>query len=86
MFFLSLICLFSLGINFQQLTLRHVMDRAKQFTKSGSLNEVSMVLLNNGISIPFAIGLIFLFDEWNYVINAYVLYLCYYFMRRLSCC
>lgn len=55
------------------LTLRRVMDRAKQFTKSGSLNEVSMVLLNNGISIPFAIILIFMFDEWRYVINADVI-------------
>ncbi|OIT02269.1 PREDICTED: GDP-mannose transporter GONST2-like [Nicotiana attenuata] len=66
----SVNCILTAGYS---LTLRHVMDRAKQFTKSGSLNEVSMVLLNNGISIPFAIGLIFLFDEWNYVINADVI-------------
>lgn len=32
-----------------------------------------MVLLNNGLSIPFAIILIFLFDEWSYVINADVI-------------
>ncbi|KAI5675023.1 hypothetical protein M9H77_05973 [Catharanthus roseus] len=52
------------------LTLRLVMDRAKQLTKSGSLNEVSMVLLNNSISLPFAILLILVSNEWHYVINA----------------
>lgn len=46
------------------------MDTAKQLTKSGSLNEISMVLLNNALSIPFAIILIFLFDEWEYVYNS----------------
>ncbi|KAG9158217.1 hypothetical protein Leryth_000356 [Lithospermum erythrorhizon] len=55
------------------LTLRRVMDKAKQFTKSGSLNEISMVLLNNLLSLPFAICLIIIFDEWNYVINAEVI-------------
>ncbi|KAK6935747.1 Sugar phosphate transporter domain [Dillenia turbinata] len=55
------------------LTLRRVMDKAKNFTSSGSLNEVSMVLLNNILSLPFAIILILLFDEWNYVINAEVI-------------
>ncbi|CBI15984.3 unnamed protein product, partial [Vitis vinifera] len=51
------------------LTLRLVMDKAKQLTRSGSLNEVSMVLLNNLLSLPFSILLIFLFGEWEYVIN-----------------
>ncbi|KAL3530860.1 hypothetical protein ACH5RR_010182 [Cinchona calisaya] len=55
------------------LTLRRVMDKAKQLTKSGSLNEVSMVLLNNSLSLPFAIFLILVFDEWDYVINADVI-------------
>lgn len=55
------------------LILRRVMDRAKQLTKSGSLNEVSMVLLNNMLSLPFAIILILVFDEWHYVINAEVI-------------
>ncbi|CDP09170.1 unnamed protein product [Coffea canephora] len=54
------------------LTLRRVMDRAKQLTKSGSLNEVSMVLLNNSLSLPFAVLLILVFNEWDYVINATV--------------
>nr|GLL30940.1 GDP-mannose transporter GONST2-like isoform X1 [Ipomoea trifida] len=54
------------------LTLRRIMDRAKQLTKSGSLNEASMVLLNNALSLPFAIGLILLFNEWEYVVNAEV--------------
>ncbi|XP_031484984.1 GDP-mannose transporter GONST2-like isoform X2 [Nymphaea colorata] len=49
------------------LTLRRVMDVAKQATRSGSLNEVSMVLLNNLLSLPFAIFLIILFNEWEYV-------------------
>ncbi|XP_020224048.1 GDP-mannose transporter GONST2 [Cajanus cajan] len=55
------------------LTLRWVMDEAKKSTKSGSLNEVSMVLLNNLLSLPFAIIMIFLFGEWHYVIHADVL-------------
>uniref|UniRef100_A0A5B7C3Y0 Putative GDP-mannose transporter GONST2 n=1 Tax=Davidia involucrata TaxID=16924 RepID=A0A5B7C3Y0_DAVIN len=55
------------------LTLRRVMDKAKQLTRSGSLNEVSMVLLNNLLSLPFAIFLILLFDEWEYVINVDVI-------------
>ncbi|KAL9238706.1 hypothetical protein vseg_013093 [Gypsophila vaccaria] len=54
------------------LTLRMVMDKAKQVTKSGSLNEVSMVLLNNSLSLPFAVFLILVFDEWSYVKNAEV--------------
>lgn len=55
-----------------QLTLRWVMDEAKKSTKSGSLNEVSMVLLNNLLSLPFAIVLIFLFGEWDYVMHVWV--------------
>ena len=45
------------------------MDKAKQLTRSGSLNEVSMVLLNNLLSLPFSVLLIFLFGEWEYNIN-----------------
>lgn len=52
------------------LILRRVMDEAKKGTRSGSLNEASMVLLNNLLSLPFAIFLILLFGEWEYVINA----------------
>lgn len=52
------------------LTLRWVMDEAKKSTKSGSLNEVSMVLLNNLLSLPFAVVMIFIFGEWDYVIHA----------------
>ncbi|KAM6565425.1 GDP-mannose transporter GONST2 [Cannabis sativa] len=54
------------------LTLRRVMDEAKKATKSGSLNEVSMVLLNNLLSLPFAIVLILIFGEWEYVMNVEV--------------
>ncbi|KAF1894816.1 hypothetical protein Lal_00028259 [Lupinus albus] len=54
------------------LTLRWVMDEAKKSTKSGSLNEVSMVLLNNLLSLPFAIILILIFGEWDYVIHVNV--------------
>jgi len=46
------------------------MDTAKQSTKSGSLNEVSMVLLNNVLSILFAIIFVVVFDEWEYVCQA----------------
>ncbi|XP_012067891.1 GDP-mannose transporter GONST2 isoform X2 [Jatropha curcas] len=55
------------------LTLRRVMDKAKQSTRSGSLNEISMVLLNNLLSLPFAVFLILLFGEWEYVINVDVI-------------
>ncbi|XP_065878697.1 GDP-mannose transporter GONST2-like isoform X4 [Euphorbia lathyris] len=55
------------------LTLRRVMDKAKQETRNGSLNEISMVLLNNLLSLPFAIFLILLFGEWEYVINVDVI-------------
>ncbi|KAG0546867.1 hypothetical protein BDA96_01G030700 [Sorghum bicolor] len=54
------------------LTLRRLMDTAKQSTKSGSLNEVSMVLLNNALSIPFALILVVIFNEWEYVYQALV--------------
>ncbi|KAJ8625483.1 hypothetical protein MRB53_034013 [Persea americana] len=49
------------------LTLRRVMDTAKQVTKSGNLNEFSMVLLNNILSLPLGVLLIFVFNEVNYL-------------------
>ncbi|XP_008813042.1 GDP-mannose transporter GONST1-like isoform X1 [Phoenix dactylifera] len=49
------------------LTLRWVMDTAKQVTKSGNLNEFSMVLLNNTLSLPLGILLVFAFDEVDYL-------------------
>ncbi|KAM7256034.1 hypothetical protein ACFE04_011775 [Oxalis oulophora] len=49
------------------LTLRRVMDTAKQVTKSGNLNEFSMVLLNNTLSLPLGIFLIFVFNEVDYL-------------------
>ncbi|EEF39540.1 GDP-mannose transporter, putative [Ricinus communis] len=49
------------------LTLRRVMDTAKQVTKSGNLNEFSMVLLNNTLSLPLGIILIFVFNEVEYL-------------------
>ncbi|XP_068644526.1 GDP-mannose transporter GONST2-like isoform X2 [Aristolochia californica] len=55
------------------LMMRQVMDRARQSTNSGSLNEVSMSLLNNALSLPFAILLIFLFKEWDYVYHSQVI-------------
>ncbi|KAL1178006.1 hypothetical protein V6Z11_A03G068600 [Gossypium hirsutum] len=63
-------CIFTAAYS---LTLRLVMDKAKQATKLGSLNNVSMVLLNNLLSLPFAIFLIFVLNEWEYVINADVI-------------
>ncbi|KAE8653279.1 GDP-mannose transporter GONST2 isoform X1 [Cucumis sativus] len=55
------------------LTLRRIMDEAKKLTRSGSLNEASMVLLNNLLSLPFGVVLIILFGEWAYVMNADVI-------------
>lgn len=49
------------------LTLRRVMDTAKQVTKSGNLNEFSMVLLNNTLSLPLGLLLIFVFNEVDYL-------------------
>ncbi|GFP97617.1 gdp-mannose transporter gonst1 [Phtheirospermum japonicum] len=49
------------------LTLRRVMDTAKQVTKSGELNEFSMVMLNNSLSLPLGIFLIFVFNEIDYL-------------------
>ncbi|KAG6516880.1 hypothetical protein ZIOFF_020253 [Zingiber officinale] len=49
------------------LTLRWVMDSAKQVTKSGNLNEFSMVLLNNTLSLPLGIVLMFAFQEVQYL-------------------
>ncbi|KAJ4966850.1 hypothetical protein NE237_018699 [Protea cynaroides] len=51
------------------LTLRRVMDTAKQVTKSGNLNEFSMVLLNNILSLPLGVLLIFVFNEVDYLFN-----------------
>ncbi|GAU19598.1 hypothetical protein TSUD_304110 [Trifolium subterraneum] len=51
------------------LTLRRVMDTAKQYTKSGSLNEFSMVLLNNTLSLPLGIFLIVVFNEVDYLLT-----------------
>ncbi|KAI3972253.1 hypothetical protein MKW92_016488 [Papaver armeniacum] len=51
------------------LTLRRVMDTAKQVTKSGNLNEFTMVLLNNTLSLPLGLLLIFLFNEVDYLFD-----------------
>ncbi|RZC66061.1 hypothetical protein C5167_009757 [Papaver somniferum] len=60
---------FNAGISLMlyQLTLRRVMDTAKQVTKSGNLNEFTMVLLNNTLSLPLGLLLIFLFNEVDYL-------------------
>ncbi|XP_028553167.1 GDP-mannose transporter GONST1 isoform X5 [Dendrobium catenatum] len=49
------------------LTLRRVMDVAKHATKSGNLNEFSMVLLNNVLSLPLGILLTVSFNEVDYL-------------------
>ncbi|KAJ6991114.1 GDP-mannose transporter GONST1 isoform X2 [Populus alba x Populus x berolinensis] len=51
----------------QLLTLRRVMDTAKHVTKSGNLNEFSMVMLNNTLSLPLGLILIFVFNEVDYL-------------------
>lgn len=55
------------------LTLRKVMDLAKQATKSGNLSEFSMVLLNNSLSLPLGLALVLLFRETDYLHNSPVL-------------
>ncbi|XP_072965438.1 GDP-mannose transporter GONST1 isoform X1 [Typha angustifolia] len=49
------------------LTLRRVMDTAKQVTKSGNLNEFSMVFLNNTLSLPLGLLLVLVFNEVEYL-------------------
>ncbi|GER41054.1 GDP-mannose transporter [Striga asiatica] len=49
------------------LTLRRVMDTAKQVTKSGESNEFSMVMLNNSLSLPLGVILLFVFNEVDYL-------------------
>ncbi|KAK4264750.1 hypothetical protein QN277_025882 [Acacia crassicarpa] len=51
------------------LTLRKVMDTAKLVTKSGNLNEFSMVLLNNSLSLPLGFLMIFVFNEVDYLLT-----------------
>ncbi|XP_041997987.1 GDP-mannose transporter GONST1-like isoform X2 [Salvia splendens] len=51
------------------LTLRRVMDTAKQVTNSGELNEFSMVLLNNTLSLPLGVLLVFVFNEVDYLLQ-----------------
>ncbi|KAL9313856.1 hypothetical protein ACSQ67_019308 [Phaseolus vulgaris] len=57
------------------LTLRRVMDTAKQVTKSGNLNEFSMVLLNNTLSLPLGFFLIVVFNEVDYLLRTNQLYI-----------
>ncbi|KAH9324380.1 hypothetical protein KI387_004558, partial [Taxus chinensis] len=49
------------------LTLCGIMDKAKQQTKTGNLNEFTMVLLNNSLSLPLGLILIIVFAEWEYL-------------------
>lgn len=49
------------------LTLRKLMDTAKLATTSGNLNEFSMVLLNNTLSLPLGLVLMFVFGEVDYL-------------------
>jgi GDP-mannose transporter len=45
------------------------MDSAKQVTKSGNLNELSMVLLNNVLSLPLGIILVLGLNEMEYLLQ-----------------
>lgn len=47
--------------------IRHVMDSAKKTTKSGNLNEISMVLLNGVLPLPLGIILILGLYEVEYL-------------------
>ncbi|CAM6084709.1 unnamed protein product [Calypogeia fissa] len=49
------------------LRLRKVMDIAKRKTSSGTLNEFSMVLLNNLLSLPLGLGLICIFETQSLI-------------------
>ncbi|KAI3989554.1 hypothetical protein MKX01_031608 [Papaver californicum] len=60
------------------LTLRRVMDTAKQVTQPGNLNEFTMVLLNNTLSLHLGLLLIFLFNEVDYLFSSKLLCPRYY--------
>ncbi|KAG6436728.1 hypothetical protein SASPL_101630 [Salvia splendens] len=49
-----------------------VMDTAKQVTKSGELNEFSMVMLNNSLSLPLGVVLVCGFKEVDYLVETEV--------------
>lgn len=49
------------------LTLRRVMETAKQVTQSGNMDEFSMVLLNNTLSLPIGLFLVLVFNEVDYL-------------------
>ncbi|KAL9377746.1 hypothetical protein Peur_029081 [Populus x canadensis] len=67
------------------LTLRRVMDTAKHVTKSGNLNEFSMVMLNNTLSLPLGLILIFVFNEVDYLSRTPLLRLpTFWFVATLS--
>uniref|UniRef100_A0A6N2NAK9 Uncharacterized protein n=1 Tax=Salix viminalis TaxID=40686 RepID=A0A6N2NAK9_SALVM len=54
-------------VQYYRLTLRRVMDTGKHATKTGNLNEFSMVMLNNTLSLPLGLVLIFVFNEVDYL-------------------
>eukprot|EP00245_Coleochaete_scutata_P004961 TRINITY_DN1805_c0_g2_i1.p1 TRINITY_DN1805_c0_g2~~TRINITY_DN1805_c0_g2_i1.p1 ORF type:complete len:398 (-),score=52.65 TRINITY_DN1805_c0_g2_i1:559-1752(-) len=56
------------------LALRRVMDVAKSATKTGNLSEFSMVLLNNSLSLPMGLILIFVFGEDKYIRSSPLIY------------
>jgi GDP-mannose transporter len=45
------------------------MDSAKEATRSGNLNELSMVLLNNVLSLPLGVILVLGFNEVEYLLE-----------------
>lgn len=54
------------------------MDTAKKVTKSGNLNEFSMVMLNNLLSLPLGVFLTFAFGEVDYLFKTYVCFNLYH--------
>ncbi|EPS66862.1 hypothetical protein M569_07914, partial [Genlisea aurea] len=67
------------------LTLRRLMDTAKQVTRSGEMNEVTMVILNNVLSIPLGTVLVFSFDEVDYLLQTPLLRLpSFWYVMTLS--
>eukprot|EP00246_Nothoceros_aenigmaticus_P003307 TRINITY_DN14360_c0_g1_i2.p1 TRINITY_DN14360_c0_g1~~TRINITY_DN14360_c0_g1_i2.p1 ORF type:complete len:362 (-),score=44.79 TRINITY_DN14360_c0_g1_i2:320-1405(-) len=67
------------------LTLRKVMDSARHATVSGSLDEFSMVLLNNLLSLPLGLVLMLAFNEPEYLYTSPVLRIpSFWFVATLS--
>lgn len=60
------------------------MDTAKAATRSGTISEFSMVLLNNALSFPPAIVMILAFGEYDFILKSYVFVHPFLFLKMMG--